>query len=259
MGSLIRRVTSEGAIGYGVNIWEETPPGRVGGVSSNIVGIVGDFPWGPVDTVTEITTAAELFATFCPTPFDAADDYAAMDAFLNKNFPGGLKIVRIDATSAATATKTYDDNAAADSVTVTANYQGALGNEISIAWSENADDATARDATVTIGSDYSVTYENVATIVAAALVVTDPGDPYVTFSKASGATLVPAVAAASALATGSDGTAVAADYVGSASSDVGIRKFYGESVDVDVLFVAECPSGLIDEVNDGLKSYATDT
>jgi hypothetical protein len=161
----------------------------------------------------------------------------------------------------ATAAKTYNDGAGTPAVltTVTAKCPGALGNAISVAWSENASDSTARDATVTIGTGYSATYENVATIVSTALVVTDPGDPYVTFSKHASGTLVPAVAAAAALTGGADGTAVAADYVGSSSSSVGIRKFYSESVDVDVLFVAECPDSLVDTVNTGLEAYATET
>lgn len=261
MGSLVRRISSEGSAGYGVNILEVLPPGQIRSGGSVVVGIVGDFPWGPVNVLTEVNTAGEFFATFCPPAFGAAGTYAAMDAFLNKAFPAGMQICRIVPTSVAqaTAAKTYDDASAGDSVTVTAKYPGLLGNSISVAWTANADDATARDATVTIGTTYSVTYEAVATIVSTALVVTDPGDPYVTFSKASGATLVPAAAAAAALTGGADGTAVAGDYVGSSSSAVGIRLFYADSVEPDVLFVASCPSGLINSVNTGLEAFVADT
>ena len=263
MGSLVRKATGASSIGYGVNILELLPPGVVSGTRSNVVGIVGDFPWGPTNEIQRITTGAELFSTFCPEPFGAANSYAALRAFLRKTFAGGLRIVRILAGSAANATRTFQDAAGtpANSVTVTAACKGALGNSISVAWSVNADDATARDATVTIGTSYSVRYKQVATIVSTALVVTDPGDPYVTFSKASGATLVPAVISATALASGSDGTAVAGDYVGSSSSAKGIRLFYAETADadVDVLFVAECPSALADSINDGLLAYVQDT
>lgn len=260
MGSLIRRISAISGAAYGVNIFEVSPPKAVQGNSSRVVGIVGDFPWGPVNVLTDISDSGTLFSTFCPAPFGAEDDYAAMDAFLNKTFPGGVKVCRIAPTSvaAATASKAYLGAAAADSTTVTAKYPGLLGNSISVAWSVNADDATARDATVSIGTAYSVLYANVATIVAAALVVTDPGDPYVTFTKTVGATVVPAAAAAVALATGVDGTAVAADYVGTGASDVGIRKFYGASVDVAVLMVASCPTAIVDAANTGLKAYCTD-
>jgi len=258
MGTLIRRVSGTSSVGYGVNVLELLPPGQIRAGGLSVVGVVGDFPWGPLG-ITEISTPAELFATFCPAPFDAAGGYTAMRAFLGKTFPSGMLVCRIPAASAATAALTYDDASAGDSVTVTAKYQGVLGNSISVAWSVNADSATARDATVTIGTGYSVLYESVATIVSTALVVTDPGDPYVTFSKASGATLVPAAAAAAALAGGANGTATAANYVGTSSSIVGIRKFYPDSIAVDVLFVAECPSDILDAVNTGLKAFATDT
>jgi hypothetical protein len=52
---------------------------------------------------------------------------------------------------------------------------------------------------------------------------------------------------------------VAGDYVGSSSSAVGIRLFYADAVEPDVLFVASCPSGLIATVNTGLKAFAADT
>lgn len=261
MGSLVRRISSEGSAGYGVNILEVLPPGQIRSAGSTVVGIVGDFPWGPVSVLTEINTAGEFFSTFCPPAFNSAGSYAAMDALLNKAFPAGMQVCRIVPTSVAqaTAAKTYQDNDPANSVTVTAKYPGALGNSISVAWVENADDATARDAVVTIGTTYSVTYEAVATMSGGALVVADPGDPYVTFSKHASGDEVPAVAAASALTGGADGTAVAGDYVGSSTSAVGIRLFYADSVQTDVLFVASCPSGLIATVNTGLEAYATDT
>lgn len=261
MGSLVRRITGLASAGYGVNLWEVAPPRNVQGVASNAIGMVAELPWGPVDDVTTVYTPAEFFSTFYPNGFGSTKDYTsypAILALLNKAIftKGGLKVVRVGATGQASSTYTFEDAVAADSVDVTAKHPGVLGDEIKVAWTVNADDATARDATVTIGSDYSATYEAVATIVSAALVVTDPGDDYVTFAKHSGATAVPAAITATSLAGGDDGTAVAADYVGSSSSNKGIQCFYGESVDVDVLFVAECPSAILDSVNDGLLAYA---
>jgi hypothetical protein len=259
MGSLVRLVTSVGAIGYGVNVFEQLPPGRIAAAGLSTVGMVADLPWGPTNTITTINSPGEFFDTFCPAAFESADEYVALRALLNKTLPGGFLVCRIAATSQATAARTYQDDDPADSVTVTAKYPGALGNLIYVEWAANADDATARDAIVTIGTGYSVRYPNVATIVSAALVVTDPGDPYCTFSKHASGNEVPVAAAAAALTGGADGTATAANHVGTSSSNVGIRKFYGDAVDVDVLFVAECPSALIDAVNTGLKAFATET
>lgn len=252
MASLIRRITALSAANYGVNILEQAPPGVVQGAQSAVVGVVGWFPWGPRNTVTEISSPRELFDTFCPLPFDVTDDWAAMKAFLNKTFPAGLKVVNIEPSGAAAADFDFVDASADESVTVTAKYKGSVGNSIKVAWTANADDATARDATVTIGSLYSVTYKAVATIVSTALVVTDPGDPFVTFSKFSGATLVPAAISATSLSGGADGTEAAADYTGSGK---GLLKFYGESVDVDILFVAEPGSSFIADINTGIEAY----
>lgn len=264
-GSLIRRVTSASGIGYGVNLWELAPPKAVSGASSNVIAMVAELPWGPVDEIVTVTTPGEFWATFYPNDFADTKDYAtypAILALLNKPIftAGGLKIVRVGATSQVKATHTFQDGEAtpADSVVATATKYGALGNDINVAWTANADTAANRDMTVTIGSNYSATYENVVVDDTGSITVTDPGDPYVSVAAAGGATDVPA-AGNSDLATGSDGTAVAADYVGSSSSSKGIRLFYGASVDVSVLFVAECPSALIDAVNTGIKAWATDT
>jgi len=260
MASLVRNITSEAGIGYGVNVWELVPPGQIRPGGTVVVAVIGDFPWGPTNTLTEVNTVGEFLNTFCPPAFNAAGTYSAMDALLNKSFPAGMLVGRIVPSSVAqaTAAKTYQDNDPANSVTVTAKYPGALGNSISIAWTENADDATARDATVTIGTLYSATYTAVATMSGGSLVVTDPGDPYVIFTKHASGDEVPAVAAASALTGGADGTAVAGDYVGSSSSNVGIRLLYAEAWSPDVTFVAACPSGLIDTVNTGLEAFYND-
>lgn len=250
MGSLVNQITAITAAFYGVNILEQSPPGGVRGAGTGIVAIVANLPWGPVDTITEIASPAEFFSRFAPLVFGRLDTtYTALRAFIGKTFPSTIRVVRISPTSQATASRTFDDASSGDSVTVTARYPGALGNSITIAWTANADDATARDATVTIGSSYSVLYKRVATIVSAALVVTDPGDPYVSFAKASGATLVPAAIAATALTTGADGTAVAGEYTSA------VDLFAGASTQWNVGFVAEPESGLVDAINAHLKTF----
>lgn len=250
MGSLVNQITAITAAFYGVNILEQSPPGGVRGSGTNVVAIVANLPWGAVDVITEISSPAEFFTTFAPAVFGRLDvTYPALRAFMNKTFPATIRVVRISPGSQATATRVFDDASAGDSVTVTARSPGVLGNSISVAWAANADDATARDATVTIGTTYSVTYKRVATIVSAALVVTDPGDPYVSFAKASGATLVPAAIAATALATGSDGTTVAGDYTSA------IDLFASASVQWNVGFVAEAESALVDAINAHLKTF----
>lgn len=254
MGSLVRRILGESQIGFGVNILEVQPPGNISGVKSNVVGIVGDFPWGPINSIQRITTAAELFATFCPAPFNAADTYAALKAFLSKTFPGGMRVVRIAATDQAAASSGAI-TAGSGTLTITANYKGALGNSISYQFTAATNEnAAQRDLVITIGTTYSVRYKNLTTTT---VLLVD--DPYVTVTGSSPSAM-PTAGSATALTSGADGTAAASDYVGSSSSAVGIRLFYAETddADVDVLFVAECPSSLCATVNSGLESYASD-
>lgn len=243
MGSLVHYISQITDAKYGVNVLEDSPPGGVRGVGTNIVATVALLPWGPVDTVTELTSLGEFFDTFCPLAFGVHDSYVACKAYINKTFPNVFKVVRISPTGQAAASKTYQDTTPTNSVTVTAKYPGVVGNSITVAWSANAVDATARDATVAIGSNYSVLYKNVAKIVSSALVVTDPGDPFVTFTKHASGVAVPAVAAASALTSGADGTAAAGDY------STALDLYASASVAWDVGFIAEPDGSLIDTIN----------
>lgn len=254
MGTLVRTVVALSAIGYGVNIFEQAPPGAINGVRTDLVGVVADLPWGAPNTMTPIASTAELFAAFCPPEFGAENSYPALRAFLNKSFPGGLRIVRIDATSAAKATSGAV-TAGTGSITITAKYKGAIGNGISYQFvTATGGDAAKRDLIITIGSRYSARYTDLAH----GSITTAVDDPFVDVTSATPSAMPATMGSATALTSGSNGTAVAADYVGSISSAVGIRKFYAESIKVAALFVAECPSGLVNAVNAGLYAYATE-
>jgi hypothetical protein len=254
-GSLIRRVSALNQVGYGVNIWEIAPPRNVEGEAQNVIGMVAELPWGPPSVVTKVTTPAEFWEAFYPAAFgaDKAEaTYRAILALLNKPIftRGGLKVVRVDATSAAAATKS--DAAGTGTVEITAKYKGETGNTIKRQWTAATDgDGAKRNLVITIGTSYSATYENLSTTT-----VTAVADAYVTVTKSSPSAM-PTAGSAELLTGGSDGTAVATDYTGSDSVQKGLRCFYGDSVQVDVLFVAECPSGLINAVNGALKAFAT--
>ena len=258
-GSLVRFVSGASGIGYGVNVWPIAPPRTVSGVSQNSIGMVADLPWGRVNEIVTVTTPAEFFAEYYPDVFNGgAKDFAsfpAVLALLNKPLftKGGLKICRIEATGAALSTYDFDDADGTESVTVDAKYKGAYGDDITVAWSANATTPANSDMTVTVGTEHSVLYENV--VVAAGLVVTDPGDPYAVVSKHASCVKVPDPVAATALAGGDDGTVAAGDYTGAGK---GILQFYGASVDVAVLFCAEVADALKDDINTGLKAYAAE-
>jgi len=258
MSGLIRHITAFSGAGYGVNILDAAQTSSVKGIGSRSVAVVADLPWGPPGVVTTINAAGELFESFAPSEFGSTvlNAYPALKAFIGKQFPA-LKIVRVAATGAAKSAFVFQSVTPDDSVTVSAKYAGAIGDGISVSWAVNADDATARDATVSVGASYSKTHKNVATIVSTLLVVTDPGDPFVDFAAAAGATIVPDAIVATSLAGGADGTASALDYTGDISNAQGLRLFYAASSTFAALFVAECPAGIIDAVNASLLSMAT--
>lgn len=251
---LVHTISKASDAGYGVNFWSIAPPASTVGAQSRTIGIVGDFPWGPVNTPTVCYSFQDVLNAFCPEPLGYLATSEAMKAFIGKSFPGPITVVRIDATSAAA--QAYSYTVSGGTVVATATYKGAAGAAMSITWAAATDaDSAHRNVTIAVGTGYSATYENV-TITS----ITAVSDPYVVFTKGSTPSALPAAAASPNTTTaGSNGSAIAGDYVGSSSSNVGIRQFYGSaaSVDVDVLFIAEPPTALADTINAGLKAWAT--
>lgn len=250
MSSLIRRVTSEAGIGYGVNVMEIAPPGAVQGVKTTVVAIVANLPWGPTDTVTDVGTVAEFFDTFAPAHFGfTSTSWPALLAFVNKAWPGPLKVVRISPSSHAAAT--YSWVVTGGNVIATATRKGTAGNSISVAWTAATDAvSTHRDVTVAIGTTYSATYKNVSISD-----ITQVDDPYVDFTLSSSPTVLPNAGVTNSLASGGDGTPAASDFVGSISSAKGMQLFASAAQEFAVLFCAGVASGILDSVNDGLLAF----
>jgi hypothetical protein len=133
-------------------------------------------------------------------------------------------------------------------VTITAKYAGALGNAISFQWTAaTSGDADERNLVVTTTGGYAATYEDLTTAT-----VTAVDDPFIDVA-AAGATALPTAGAATALTSGADGAAAAADFTGTGK---GIALFEADAVSWDVLFVAECPSALVDDVNTKLDAVS---
>ncbi len=184
MGTLVSYASNEGAIrGIGVFILEVPPPGTVQSGAQNVVGLVGEFGWGP-EAAYEPTSSTDLRdAMFGP----CGQGYAAWQSLYGKRF-GRVICSRVLGTDAAAASVTIEDAATSGtaSLKATARYKGAKGNNITITV---ATVGGAADVTVSFaradGSLYSASYEAVQS---ANGNVTDPGDPYVLFEKASGAT-----------------------------------------------------------------------
>jgi len=251
--SLVHSINNLSQAKYGVNIQSVPAPAAAKTEQLGVVGIVGEFPWGPYNTITEITSSGAFFDTFAPTVFGDAelDKHPAVKALVNKQLSKGARIVRVAATGNAKA-DSGAISAGTGSIEFVAKYAGTFGNLITAAIAVNADTATLRDVTVSIGTLYSKTYP--ALDIAGILAI---DDPYLDVEDSS-ATDVPG-ATSGALTGGLDGTAVGADYTGGPSSNVGIRLFYSASADADILFVAEPQStAIINATNVALYDYLGD-
>ncbi len=255
MASLIRTIATAGAALYGVNLLDVAPPASGLGSVSRVLGIVADLPWGPENTVTTCYSFKDL-QQFFPAAFSSLyNNYPALKAFLgHPKLPGPVQVCRIVPTSVVHLAMALSYTVTGGAFVGTANYKGTMGNSITATWAAATDaDGTHRNLTITIGTGYSKLYENVTLTSLLTL-----ADPYITWTATSSPSVLPAAAvAATSTVAGTDGTAVSADYIGSSTSNVGIRKFYASNISVDVLLVAECPSGLINAVNTGLVAYGT--
>lgn len=184
MASLIQYATSDASIrGTGVFILEVPPPGTLRGVGQGVVGLVGEFPWGP-STAYEPESSQDLInSMFGPCGLG----HAAFASVYGKKF-GRVVCARVIGSDAVAASVTIEDaaTAGAASLKVTANHAGTAGNAISIVIATASGKANATVSfTKADGSTYTATY---VAVQAADGTVTDPGDPYVTFSKATSAT-----------------------------------------------------------------------
>jgi hypothetical protein len=253
---MIHYISSVTDARYGVNILEELPPSGVRGTGTNIVAAIADLPWGPVNEPTSVSSTGELFSTFAPEAFGVLNDYQALKAFINKTFPNLVQVIRIAATGQATAAFTFTYAGPTDALVATARHPGAIGNQIAVQILANVDTPANRDVIVTIGTAYtSPRYENVVVDNGGSITVNDPGDPFVAFTEAAGPPVSPPdVIAATLLTGGADGTAVAGDYLGSGGTS-GLDLLSDASLAWSVAFVAECPSGLVDAVNAGIKAF----
>jgi len=254
MPPLIRSISQAGDAKVGLNFLSVAPPQAVTGAQAKSMGIVGHWPWGPQGTTVRCASFADFRASFYPKAFGAIDatTYPAMRAFLAAiNIPGPFYVTRIDPTGTADSAALNTYTVTGGTVLGTATYAGSLGLLIVATWAAATDaDSTHRNLTISIGTTYSKLYENVTLVTILTL-----GDPYITWSFGGSPSVLPAAAATATQSQGVHGVAVAGDYVGSSSSNVGIRRFYTQTV--DCLFVAECPSAILNTVNTGLVAYGT--
>lgn len=245
----ISTVTSESQIpefGTGTYINRSPPMSVARGRGNLVVGIICAFPWGAAEEWVTPDSDTDLLESFIPFGW-GGDDAEEM-----LGLPWGpIRVWNVRGSGNAAATRTFDDANAGDSLTITAKKTGSAGNRILITITANVTTSTSRDVRVYVldpdgGVMWDETYLAVQTSNGT---VTDPGDPWVTMAKASGATLPAAAISAAALSGGSAGTLAATDYrqaMDAAGPDAG----------VDILVCVGPDTSLVADVRATMTTWA---
>jgi hypothetical protein len=188
----------------GIVVDETSPPPSVSGVGTGTAILVGQFERGPVATPTIVDGPGEL-----QEKFGKSDTYSGNVALKNKKF-AELVVVRAAAAAAAVATHTFQSAGAVNIIKFDALYPGAYGNGIQV----------TVDAGSTAGSKYTIHDASANPVLADEVydnvVITAVGSTF-SASKLCKVTVLatsaePAAAAATNLASGTDGVIADTDY-----------------------------------------------
>ena len=107
---------------------ERNPPTVLRTDATGIVAIVGQFPWGPSQVLTEIESKKDFFDTFAPPGSNRL--MSGYLTFIGKTWPDGLRILRVLGSAAAAATATLIATGPTNVCTVAAKYKGLTGNSL---------------------------------------------------------------------------------------------------------------------------------
>lgn len=186
----------------GIIINEQNPPASISGVGANTAILVGQFQRGPAE-LTSVGSIGELHETF------GKSGAAGNQALKNKRF-ASLRVIRVVASDAVKGSKAFQSTAT-DRITFTAKHKGVYGNSITVTIANGT--ASGKKYTVTDGNSESVlpveVYDNVEItgITASTFAASKLVDVTVNSTAAE-----PTNTAATALASGSDGTVADGDY-----------------------------------------------
>jgi len=212
-------------------------------ISGGVVGFVGDFVLGKPNEIIELSSLTEIDNKLGGL---AKADAKALYAILAQK-PQKVKVVRIVGTGAAKASVTLQDSTPDDLLTLTALYEGAYGNDISV---EVAD--SGGTLKITYGGTtetYSVsTIEDLANTINAS-------SSLVTATFVSEGTLVDGTFA---LTGGSDGTIDDSTYIGGYDAVTDTRSglaLFEVDQEVEIITMGGTPSAT---KNSALISHADD-
>lgn len=235
---------------------EVPPPAAIKAIGTGVAALVGQFPWGPDQALTEAASYKDATNMFAPPASNRlSTGYLAMSG---KGWPS-LRIVRVLGPTAAKASIALTAAGPTTIVTAQGKYKGTFGNSIVCTVSAASDgdanhfdlkvEATGASGTSTdtfknlnysgTGADSAPDFTN--SLLLGALTKSNSGRP-------TNGTYT--------MAGGTDGTITSAEYVGTAGApDKGIslletdKKIGGFCVD-------DCSNALRAAVNAGIKAHA---
>jgi len=116
----------------GVNLVEGQSLSPIGGVTTGICGLMGNFVKGPLHEATLVTNLSQAQGIFGIKPPTGCTSAYSVKAFFAKVGSGRLYIVRVASSAAAKAFKTFQDRQGgpADTLKVYAKNEGIWGNAL---------------------------------------------------------------------------------------------------------------------------------
>lgn len=188
----------------GIVIDESAPPGGIQGVGTGLVILAGQFERGS-DEMSRIASLADFHEKY------GKSSYSGNVQLKNKKF-SALKVIRVVASDAVKGTKIFASITPVDTIQFTAKHKGVYGNKISVtidSGSVSGKKYTIKDTNTDASSIFpDEVYDNVAI---ASVGTTFSSSKLVDVAVLS-TLLEPVNAAATFLATGSDGTVADTDY-----------------------------------------------
>lgn len=208
------------------------PPTVIEGVSLGFMGFVGQFEWGPAESVYTPLDTVDFLNTFAPTGAPRqSTGYRALKGRPNLS----VKVVRVLHSDAVAASKAIVGTGG--NINLAAKYKGTLGNSIVVTQAAAASGVTTnRDFTVSLTDPVTGTtsesYPDVPLPNGGGLVTVNVASSLLlaSFTLDSAMTVFPANGSTN-LASGSNGSAVtSADYTGTqGANDKGVALFEAES------------------------------
>lgn len=254
---LIVTSTSQ-ATRHGVYGIEREPPATIRAQGVAVTGICEQFPWGPADTVTEVTDMRSFIDTFAPPGMSHTG--AGYMAVMGKAWPS-LKVVRAVAASGTVAAScTINKTGPTALFVLTLKYVGTAGNSVTATTSAATDgDANHFNLAVTVTGASGTTTDKFENInlsgVGSDSFPTDFTNTKLlgAFSKSSAG--VPLMGTTS-FTSGADGSIAAADYVGTQGlANKGIALFEGDRT-IDSVITGDPGNSFRATVNAGLMAHA---